>query len=60
MSLIVYDVTGRKVATLIDNTPMDAGQHEVVFDGIDLASGVYFYRLESPGFAKTGKMLLVK
>ena len=39
---------------------MPAGRHSVVFDGSDLTSGVYFYRLESPGFAKSGKMLMVK
>ena len=59
MTLAVYSVTGQKVSTLVDRT-MSAGRHIVVFDGSSLASGVYFYRLETPGFAKTGKMLMVK
>jgi len=59
VTLAIYSVTGQKVATLVDRT-MPAGRHSVVFDGSSLASGVYFYRLETPGFAKTGKMLLVK
>ena len=59
VTLTIYSVTGQKVATLVDGV-MPAGRHSVVFDGSNLASGVYFYRLESPGFAKTGKMLLVK
>jgi len=59
VTLSVYSVTGQIVATLVDR-PMTAGRHSVVFDGSNLASGVYFYRLETPGFAKTGKMLLVK
>jgi len=59
VSLDIYSITGQKVATLVDRT-MPAGRHSVVFDGSNLASGVYFYRLEIPGFAKTGKMLMVK
>jgi len=39
---------------------MPAGRHSVEFDGSNFASGVYFHRFESPGFAKTGKMLLAK
>jgi hypothetical protein len=54
-----YSVNGQKVATLVDRN-MPAGRHSVVFDGSSLATGVYFYRLETPGFAKSGKMLLVK
>jgi len=54
-----FNPSGQKVTTLVDRN-MPAGRHSVVFDGSSLASGVYFYRLETPGFAKTGKMLLVK
>jgi hypothetical protein len=57
--LTVYSITGQKVMILIDS-PMDAGAHSVVFDGSGLSSGIYLYRFESPGFAKTGKMLMVK
>jgi len=59
VTFAVYSVTGQKVATLVDRT-MPAGRHSVVFDGSSYASGVYFYRLETQGFAKTGKMLLMK
>ncbi len=59
VKLAVYNSNGQKVATLVDNY-MSAGKHSAVFDGSDLASGVYFYRLESTGFAKSGKMLLIK
>jgi len=55
----VYNVSGQKVATLVDDE-MDGGTHSVMFDGSDLASGVYFYRLESGGHTATGKMLLMK
>jgi len=59
VTLDIYAVTGQKVATLVDRT-IPAGRHNVVFNGCNLASGVYFYRLESPGFGKTGKMLMVE
>jgi hypothetical protein len=59
VNLSVYSITGQKVATLVDS-PMAAGTHSVAFDGSGLASGIYLYRFESPGFAKTGKMLMVK
>ena len=59
VTLAVYSITGQKVVTLVDEA-MGAGTHIVVFDGTDSPSGLYFYRLESPGYTKTGKMLLVK
>jgi photosystem II stability/assembly factor-like uncharacterized protein len=58
-TLEVYAITGQKITTLVDG-PMSAGTHSVVFDGSKYSSGVYFYRLESAGLTKTGKMLLVK
>ena len=60
--LEVYDVTGRKVQTLVD-THQNAGEHQVTFDGGDLSSGLYVYRLQMAGSsepAQTEKMLLVK
>ena len=59
VKLAVYSITGQKVATLADET-MSAGAHSVQFDGAGLASGLYIYRFETPGFSDTGKMLLVK
>jgi hypothetical protein len=57
--LSIYSITGQKVATLADG-PMSAGAHSVSFDGSEYASGVYFYRFESEGLKKSGKMLLLK
>ena len=61
--LVVYDVTGREVARLVEGK-MAAGRHEATFDGSRLASGMYLYRLTAEGaadrFAKTGRMMLVK
>ncbi|MFC1650337.1 T9SS type A sorting domain-containing protein [Candidatus Latescibacterota bacterium] len=59
VTLNVYSITGRKVATLVGSY-MSAGEHSVQFDGTGLASGVYFYWFKSEGFEKTGRMLLVK
>jgi hypothetical protein len=57
--LAVYDVNGQRVATLVDGW-CEAGLHQVNFDGSDLASGLYIYRLQAGEFTATGKMMLVK
>jgi uncharacterized repeat protein (TIGR02543 family) len=58
-TLKVYDVTGRVVATLIDR-PMEAGRYSVIFQLPNLASGVYFYKIESGDFVSMKKMIMVK
>ncbi|WP_421775250.1 T9SS type A sorting domain-containing protein [Gracilimonas sp.] len=58
--LEVFDVTGRKVAVLVNGERKAAGTHQVTFDAGNLASGIYFYRLETAGQTLTQKMLLVK
>lgn len=58
-TLAVYDVLGRRVATLVDRR-LPAGWHTVRFDATGLPSGVYFYRLAAGAFQATGRMLLVK
>ena len=55
----VFNVAGQKVDTLVNNF-MDAGSHSVVWDGSNLASGVYFYSVTSGEFSKTMKMTLLK
>ncbi len=64
VSLVVYDVTGARIRTLIDRS-MTAGRHSVEWDGRNdagsaVASGVYFYRLAEPGHVFTRKMVLLK
>jgi hypothetical protein len=59
VSLNVYDLTGRKIQTLIQEK-RSAGQHSVKFSGNNLAAGTYIYRLEADGFSKTGRMILEK
>lgn len=57
--LEVFDVTGRRVATLIDKN-LGAGYHEVSFDGSSLASGAYLYRMQAGDFVQTKKLMLIK
>jgi len=59
VNMTVYDPTGSKVATLVDGY-RTAGAYEVTFDGTDLASGVYLYRLEAGESIVSGKMVLLK
>jgi hypothetical protein len=60
VTLTVYDVTGREVARLLDQAAIPAGTQTCEFDGRVLASGVYFYRLETPAQSITRKMILLK
>ena len=57
--LKVYDMIGREVATLVDETK-PAGTYTVQFDASRLASGVYCYRLTTSGQALTKLMMLIK
>ena len=59
VSLMVYDILGREVSVLV-NERREAGVHEVKFDGSNLASGVYFYRLQAGSFVQTRKLLLLR
>ncbi len=59
VSLVVYDVTGREMARLVEGI-VKAGYHEVVFDGARLPSGVYLYRLQAGAFVETKRMALIK
>ncbi len=59
VSLSVYDVSGRLVATLVDGW-RDAGMHDAVFDASALASGVYVYRLSAGDVTMQNKMVLMK
>ena len=59
VKLVVYNVLGAEVATLI-NENMQPGYHSVTFNGFNLASGVYFYKIIAGDFTAVKKMLLVK
>lgn len=69
MRLIVYDVLGNEVATLV-NEELPAGEYEAEFSAIggsssggntyNLPSGVYFYQLRAGSFVETKKMILIR
>ena len=59
VTLTVFDLTGRAVAELV-NAPQTAGRYSVTFDGSNLASGVYLYRLNAGKFTATRKLMLMK
>ena len=59
VKLKVYDILGKEIITLV-NQQLQPGTYEVTFDGTNLPSGIYFYRLESGSFVETKKMLMVK
>ena len=57
--LSVYDLLGREVAVLVDERKAP-GSYEVKFDGNELSSGVYFYRIRAGDFVQTRKLLLAR
>ncbi len=64
VSLVVYDVSGRRVRTLVD-THQRADVYKVAWDGLNdqgarVASGVYFYKLVAGKYVQTRKMMLLK
>ena len=59
VKLVIYDVTGREVATLV-NEFQSAGKHNVNFNASRIASGVYYYRIQAGDIMQTKKMILMK
>ena len=59
MKLVVYDLLGREVATLVDERK-PAGRYQAKFDAATQASGVYIYRLTAGAYAASRKMILAK
>ncbi len=59
IKLSIYDITGQLVKTLVDDY-RDAGIYEVLFDGSQLASGIYISVLQGNGFKVVRKMQLIK
>jgi hypothetical protein len=59
VKMTIYDMTGRAVKTLV-NQNMSPGNYEVSFDASNIASGIYFYKLEAGSFVSTKKMTLIK
>ncbi len=59
VKLEIFSITGQKVTTVIAEQ-RSAGMHTVIWNGSDVASGIYLYRIEATDFIETKKMLLLK
>jgi len=59
VKLNVYNTLGQKIKSLADGR-YEAGNHIVEWDGSNVSSGVYFYKLEAGEFTETRKMVLMK
>ena len=59
VTIKIYDVLGKEVVTLL-NENKSIGNYEVEFDGSNLASGAYFFRMESSDFVDVKRMVLIK
>ncbi|MGC8654693.1 MAG: T9SS type A sorting domain-containing protein [Candidatus Kryptoniota bacterium] len=59
VTIVVYDILGRVVDRLVDEVK-HPGTYKVVFDGSNLPSGVYFYRITAGSFSRVRKMMLIR
>jgi hypothetical protein len=59
VSIEIFDITGRKIETIRGGF-QQAGEHSLVWNAKDRASGVYFYRIKAGGFEKTERCVLLK
>ena len=59
VTLKIYDLTGKEVMTLV-NEKLDAGRYTATFNGSNLASGMYFYKISAGQFTFVRKMVLIK
>jgi hypothetical protein len=58
VTLKIYDILGREVQTLV-NGAADVGRHQVILDGSNLSTGVYFYLLHAGDFKETRKLVIL-
>jgi flagellar hook assembly protein FlgD len=64
LGIVIYDIPGRRVLTLVD-TDQPEGYHKALWDskfqlGIDVSSGIYFYRIEANDFVDVKKMVVLR
>ncbi|MCP4580013.1 MAG: T9SS type A sorting domain-containing protein [candidate division Zixibacteria bacterium] len=59
VTIDIYDILGRKVASLVDRQQL-AGYHQAVWQADGFSSGMYFYKLQAGDYSETKKMLLLK
>jgi hypothetical protein len=59
VKIAVYDITGREIATIVDEQ-MNAGYYSIQWNASNIASGIYFYKLQTEDFVSVKKMILLK
>jgi len=59
VTLKVYDILGREIATLV-NEEKPAGNYKIIFNGTNLTSGIYFYKIQAGNFSSIKKMILIR
>lgn len=59
VKLEIYDILGKRIALLVDGF-LKTGIHDIAFDGTNLASGIYFYKITNGDFQTIKKMTLIK
>ena len=59
VTLKIYDLLGREIATLV-NEEKRAGSYKAKFNGSNLPSGIYFYKLQAGDYSSVKKMVLIK
>jgi hypothetical protein len=60
VTLKVYTILGSEVLTVLSNVKMGSGVHKMTLDASRLASGLYIYRMTTPEFTQTRKMIVLK
>ena len=59
VTIKIYNITGEEVSTLL-NEEQNAGRYQIQWNAAELASGVYFYRIQAGQFSDTKKLILMK
>ncbi len=59
VSIEIFDVLGRRIGTIV-NSKQESGHHQVIWDGNNFTSGIYFYQIKAGDKTETRKMALVK
>ena len=59
MKITVYNALGKEITTLV-NENQNPGNYQIEFDGSNLSSGIYFYKLTTSDFSDVKKMTLLK
>ena len=65
VTIIIYDMLGRRVKTLVNQTQQDAGYKSVIWDatndyGNPVSAGIYLYQIRAGEYMQTKKMVLLK